>query len=278
MSISLYNFEKAVSSLKNYWGVVGLFGGNPVLHPKFEQLCEILTEYIPFNQRGIWCNNPLKHAALLRKTFNPKISNLNVHLDQKAYNAFKEGWPECEPVGLYEDSRHSPVHGSMKTLVPDKSVRDELINNCDINKYWSAMVCQFRGEARGFFCEVAGAQAMLHQYIPDYPDTGIPIICTECTINKPSCNTCHGKQWWEHPMEYYNQQVEQHCHNCLVPLKGYGELACNKDGIEQTTHDLVQLGIYTPKSTVRAVEVLNSIDQLKPDSLITTDYINNSKK
>ena len=84
-------FEQALLSLKGYFGVVGVFGGNPALHPQFGELCRLMREHVPFEQRGIWCNNPLSlvKAQMMRETYNPAYSNLNVHLDQTAYNLFK---------------------------------------------------------------------------------------------------------------------------------------------------------------------------------------------
>jgi hypothetical protein len=173
-------FEAAVRSLgfgssDPYFGVVGMFGGNPALSPHFPEYCRILHTLVPFNQRGIWCNNPmtLDRAAMMRATFDPSVSNLNVHLDRQAYQMFKQGWPECSPVGLTQDSRHSPVHLAMKDVILDESRRWELISGCDINQHWSGMIGVFRGQLRAWFCEVAGAQAMLHQDEPDYPDTGL---------------------------------------------------------------------------------------------------------
>jgi len=51
-----------------------------------------------------------------------------------------------------------------------------LIGNCDINQYWSAIICVFRGELRGYFCEIAGAQAILHENEPSYPDLGASVV------------------------------------------------------------------------------------------------------
>lgn len=35
-------FDQACASLETYWGVVGMFGGNPTMHPHFDVLCEIM--------------------------------------------------------------------------------------------------------------------------------------------------------------------------------------------------------------------------------------------
>lgn len=258
--ITLEQFDRACECLQNYFGVVGMFGGNPAMHPQFDELCAILRNRIPYERRGLWCNNPLGKGKVMRETFNPSISNLNVHLDRKAYDEFKRDWPECHPVGLQTDSRHSPVHLAMMDVIPDESQRWELISGCDINRHWSAMFGVFRGELRFWFCEIAGAQAMLHQHDPAWPDTGF--------VATPDC--------WRQQMEAYAEQVRWHCHRCGVPLRGYGELACAGDnGIEQTS--LVHLDVYRPKRRGRIVQTVSSTDQLGEKHVgRVTDYIGNA--
>lgn len=263
--ITLENFELAVKSLVGYFGVVGVFGGNPALHPQFPDLCEILRKHIPFEQRGLWCNYPNGHGKVMRETFEPRVSNINVHLDGEAYAEFKKDWPECMPVGLDKDSRHSPPFVAIKDVMPAESKRWMAIADCDINKHWSAMIAQFRGQCRAWFCEIAGAQSILHQYDPEYPDTGVPIP-NELAV-----------PWWSLSMEYFRHQVRQHCHDCGVPLRGYGELACATNGTEQVskTHEAV----YRPKKLYRKVEVVERLEQLGVGRLSRmTDYIGNARR
>lgn len=255
-------FEQACLSLKGYFGVVGMFGGNPAIHPRFEQLCDIMQEHVPFEQRGLWSNNPLGHGKKMRETFNPQYSNLNVHLDQQAYVEFKRDWPECHPVGLHKDSRHAPAGGlAMMDVIDDESERWDLISDCDINKHWSAMICVFRGELRALFCEIAGAMSMLHQYDPDWPDLGVPVV----------------PGWWEKPLADFADQVRYHCHRCGVPLDGYGELAQARQGKEQTT--LTHADLYKPKTPGRLVELVTDRKQVKEKGVESfVDYIGNSTK
>jgi hypothetical protein len=306
-----------------YFGVVGVFGGNPALSPHFAEYCDILRRLVPFEQRGIWSNNPmtLSKAQEMAKTFDPSVSNLNVHLDQDAYRLFKLGWPQCSPVGLTQDSRHSPVHLAMKDVlwkkchcvipdpvgtaltglgmelclsdcpdchghgeVADESRMWELISGCDINQHWSAMVGMFRGGLRAWFCEVAGAQSMLHQHDPDYPDTGCdPTIYHEFRYDVNDRKLAYGPHsdlvqemsdpgeaiidcdmyhipWWQLGMYAFRSQVRKHCFECGVPLRGYGELSQAPAGFEQTsaTHE----GVFRPKRKDRKVEVVTNIVQL----------------
>lgn len=260
--ITLEQFDQACDSLKDYFGIVGVFGGNPCLHPQFPQLCEVLANHIPFPRRGLWANKLFGHGTIAAKTFNPAFSNLNVHLDKSAYDEFRKTWPQSKPFGLSQDSRHSPPYVALGDLLEDSEERWELIADCDINKYWSAMICVFRGELRGYFCEVAGSQAMLHQYELDYPDLGIPV--------DSSC-------WWKLPRQSFSEQIKFHCHQCGVPLRGYGELAQASQGIEQTSkrHE----AIYIPKNSIRSVQTVTSRSQLQEQGVCKmTDYLGNSRR
>jgi hypothetical protein len=252
-------FETACKSLQGYFGIVGVFGGNPCLHPYFAELCEILRSYFPRQKCGLWSNNLRGHGAICRATFNPSVSNLNVHLSQAAYDEMKRDWPECHPVGLETDSRHSPPFVAMQDVIADEAERWRLIGQCDVNQFWSAMVCVVRGQVRGYFCELAGAQSMLHENDPDWPDLGVPAV----------------PGWWNQGIEAFEQQVRWHCHRCGVPLRGYGELAVGgqREQVSQT-----HLAIYKPKQRGREVQLVTQIEDLRraPEAR-ATDYIGKAK-
>jgi hypothetical protein len=288
-------FRLACKSLKGYFGVVGVFGGNPALSPHFADYCKIMREEIPQQQRGLWCNNPITiaNAKLMSDTFNPQHSNLNVHMDHKAYALFKEGWPGSMPFGLDRDSRHSPPWVAMKDLdalpVFDRNHRliaemdntEEnrlsLIADCDINQKWSAGIGVFRGELRAWFCEIAMAQSIRHQDEPDYPDTGVDPTKTVHVRGIHSTNGLEVHRWWQLPMLYFKEQVSKHCHECSVPLRGHGELALSKDGDEQTS--ITHANIFKPKKVGRGVELVITLDQLHAGRIDrVTNYIANSSK
>ena len=245
------NFAVAVDSLYDYFGVVGVFGGNPALHPEFPELCRILRgSATPKGRRGLWCNRPFGHAAVMRETFDPGISNLNVHRDRAAWDEFKAGWPESRPFGLDGDSRHSPVHLSMRDLGIPEPERHARIARCDINQHWSAMIAQIGGELRGYFCEVAGGQAVLR----GDPTTGVEI--------RPG--------WWKAPMTDFVLQVRRHCHDCGFPLKAYGALAVAGTSEVTSAH---WADVYRVKGD-RPVEVVTQVgvDRLRRN----TDYLGNA--
>ena len=285
--ISVENFGIAVKSLKDYFGIVGIFGGNPALHPQFPQLCEILRKYIPKEKCGLWCNHPRGHGVIMRETFNPAVSNLNVHLKKDAYTEFRRTWPEAKPFGLKDDSRHSPPYTAMKDLIADEEERWDLISECDINKHWSAMICEIKGEVYGYFCEIAGAQAILHQFDESWPITGVPIVCRECRGSGrvdddqenivQTCDSCRGVSWWRKTMQDFESQVLLHCHACGVPLKGYGALAQgSEDQTEQVT--TTHAGIYKPKRQDRIVQLVEDIKNVDSHGLRFTEYLQGAKK
>lgn len=259
--ITVAQFEQAVISLKDYFGTVGIFGGNPALHPDFHQLCEILAEHIPFNRRGLWCNHPRGHGKIMARTFNPAISNLNVHLSAAAHDEFKRDWSDSRPFGLSQDSRHSPPFVAIQDLIEDEGDRWKSISQCDINQHWSAMIGVFRGELRAWFCEIAGAQSIMHQHEPDYPDTGIPVATVP--------------DWWKLGADRFAHQVRYHCHACGVPLRGRGELAQAEDGVEQVTRTHVDA--FAPKRKDRPVQLVVCPSQLGSVKKMT-DYLGNAER
>jgi organic radical activating enzyme len=258
--ISVEHFETACASLKDYFGVVGMFGGNPVLHPRFEELCDVLKKYIPFERRGIWCNNPRGKAALLREVFNPEVSNINVHLDLEAAKEFQVDWPESSRFikGIDSDSLHSSPFVSLRDVIDDESKRWKLISNCDVNRYWSAMICVVRNRLVGYFCEIAGAQAMLMGDNEDYPLLGHEVV----------------PGWWNRGIEDFKEQVSFHCHRCGVPLKHGGDYAINGTFEYASTE---YSDIYRPKIGTRKVVFIKSLEDSNYMKLErVTEYIKNS--
>lgn len=253
-------FAKAVDSLAGYFGVVGIFGGNPALHPKFDELCAIVREKVPYEQRGLWCNHPSGKGSIMRETFNPAVSNLNVHEDREAYDEFARDWPECRSVlkGLDSDSRHSPPFVAMQDVIPEESKRWDLIAGCDVNRFWSSMICWIPNRGlRAYFCELAGAQAILHASDPDWPDLGLPVA----------------RGWWKRPMQDFAAQVRLHCHACGIPLRRYGQLA---NGGEYEEVSETHAGIYRPKRREREVQLV-TLERADGRTLArATNYLENS--
>lgn len=265
--MSLDHFEAAVVSLKDYFGVIGIFGGNPCTHKHFDEICAILRKHRDKSLCGLWSNALLGHGAAARETFDPAVCNLNVHLDAKAWDEFHRDWPEARPFGLTVDSRHATPFVSMLDMEDvTQEMREEMISNCDINRFWSAIICTVRGELRGFFCEVAGNQAMIMENIKRddgsyvIPDTGIPII---------GCGGIPNGDWWKLPMSGYADQVSFHCHRCGIPMRGEGELATS--GVE--LYSLTYESVVKPKTRGKLVQLVTKMSELSPKGQPVTTYL-----
>lgn len=246
-------FDQACASLQGYFGVVGMFGGNPCMHPQFGELCKIMRARIPFEQRGIWTNNLKGNGAHARVTFNPAVSNLNVHLSTTAYDEFYETWPESRRnlKGNDLDSMHSSPWVSMIDLGIPEEERWQLIGQCDINQYWSALIGVIHGELRAYFCEVAYSQAVLHADNPDWAGSGAPQPLTGLPV-EPG--------WWKLPMSAFDAQVRLHCHHCGIPMRRQGQLAIAGEREEFSfTHSF----LARPKTRSRPVQIVESIGMVR---------------
>lgn len=276
-------FEAAIRSLGfpdegHYFGIVGVFGGNPASSRYFEDYCRILRDLVPFPQRGLWCNNLLGKGKVARETFDPRHSNINVHLEQDAYDEFRRDWPEALDArrehtteGLTVDAVHGSPWVGMRDQeslsFPDGSVREntpenrlELIGDCDINKHWSAMICLVRGELRGFFCEIAGHMAAMHGDNPNWAGTGQPM---------PDVGLPVEPGWWRRPLVDFADQVRQCCHNCGVPMRRPGQKAIGGEREEfSETHRF----IARPKRKGREVAFISS-ESLGARSRPATEYL-----
>ena len=118
--------------------VVGMIGGEPLLHPQFAELAEIMADEIPDHEhRGLWTGlrwESTKYADLIRRTFG--VINNNRHDS------------EC---------RHSPILVAVADVIEDPFERQRLIDDCWLQRTWSATITP-----RGFFfCEVAGSLDLL---------------------------------------------------------------------------------------------------------------------
>ncbi len=172
-------FKKAVKSLEYFPGVVGIMGGEPTLHPQFEELMDIYMDIIPqINRRALWTNG-FKYDK-----FKSKIEEVFAK-EMVIYNDHNPSVPDY----------HQPLLVASKDVVPDYEERKKLIDNCWVQRRWSASITP-KG---AFFCEVAAAQDHLFNGPGGWELTD---------------------DWWDKRPEEFQDQVEQYCHNCsaCIPM------------------------------------------------------------
>ena len=66
--------EKAFKSLYDFPNRVGIMGGEPTLHPEFEEICKLMQKHVPFEKRGLWTDGAKweEHKDIIYETFPAK--------------------------------------------------------------------------------------------------------------------------------------------------------------------------------------------------------------
>lgn len=138
------DFRRAVDSLADFPNMVGIQGGEPLLHRHFESFCEYALSKIPRERLGLWTTLPVgyeKYREIIVKTFG------NIFINNHTRN----------------DIYHHPFLIASGDLVKDEQDRYLQINNCFFQHAWSASV----NPKGAFFCEMAASFSMLYPWLPN---------------------------------------------------------------------------------------------------------------
>lgn len=135
--MQLGEIENALKSLEGWPGVVGCMGGEPTIHPDFEEICRLYQRYFPRDKCGLWTSGgPAfeKHRDLIARTFRVLL-----------YNDHSE-------VG-----KHQPWMIAIDEVIDDMVLKEKLIDECWIQKLWSPAI----NPNGAFFCEIAAVFDLL---------------------------------------------------------------------------------------------------------------------
>ncbi len=134
-------FKKAVDSLIDYPKMIGIMGGEPLLHPQFPEMAAYLKSKVPDKLRcGLWSTLPKgkeKYGQIIADVFGNVL--LNDHTLGNLY--------------------HSPVLVAAKDVSADDFQMWYLIDKCWIQNSWSASI----NPKGAFFCEVAAASDVVFE-------------------------------------------------------------------------------------------------------------------
>ena len=182
--MNLDEFKRAVDSLADFKGAqgVGMMGGEPVLHPQFEEFCDYMASKMPPERCGIW-------------TCLPDLGSQekNLHAGDVIARSFGTIFPNDHSR---PDVIHAPFLVAIDEVVADERDRDYMIDHCWAQASWSASV----NPHGAFFCEIAASLSMLF----GMRESAWPVE----------------KSWWRRNPIDYRKQIKEFCHLCggAVPL------------------------------------------------------------
>ena len=143
--MSYEQFTQAVDSMVGYPKMVGMMGGEPLLHPDFEKMCKYLSQKIPPRQCGLWTCLPSgkeHYREVICETFDNIFVNDHTR----------------------DDIMHHPFLVSAREIIGlDEAVKWVLIDQCRFQCSWSASI----NPHGAFFCEMAASLSMLLSSKPD---------------------------------------------------------------------------------------------------------------
>jgi hypothetical protein len=213
-------YTKTIDSLVGWveempQGIVGAMGGEPLLHPNFEKMCDYALSKIPRERLGLWSTFPggEKYATRYREVICRTFGNilLNDHSREDILHApvlmgseefFQKDCPDCGGTGWDHPGEGNDIAASeCPKCGGTGKVTDERellfhTEHCWVQESWSAAV----NPKGAFFCEVAAALSDLF----DGP-AGWKV--------EPG--------WWKRtPMEFAEQR-KYACHKCgaAMPIK-----------------------------------------------------------
>lgn len=133
--MELPTLRRALESLRNWPNRIGIIGGEPTLHPQFEEACQLLREYFPPEKLGLWTSGGRrfdKLSQIIADTFG--FISYNEHNEHQQ-----------------KTCKHQPLTVTIGEVIEDPDLRRSLIDNCWVQKKW----CPSISPKGAFFCEVA---------------------------------------------------------------------------------------------------------------------------
>lgn len=207
--------EPCVSMHTGRRKVVGLIGGEPLLHPKFPTFVDMMCEALPNRaHRGLWTSKDWMNGSHPKwGAYRPQVERLlgpNPTHDASGPSSKHDcGYINWNMHLPEQKVQHQPVLTASKDLVPDPVRRWQLISQCWVQEQWSSSITP-----KGFFfCEVAAALDM----ILDGPG-GLPLTPDVWKWDLSFEN----RDGHLSPVGPYAEQIKRSCESCgaCVPLPG----------------------------------------------------------
>jgi hypothetical protein len=179
--MTMEQFITALDSLKHWPTMIGIIGGEPLLHPQFVEFCEEIKMRFPKQKMGLWTSGP--------KSYQPNIKLITETFGFIAYNEHSQK--------QLNTCKHQPLTVAMNEVILDEDLRKQLIDDCWVQRTWCATINHFGA----YFCEVAAAyDVLMNEGINAWPVT---------------------PDWWRKTPDQFQNEVGKFCHTCgmAIPME-----------------------------------------------------------
>ena len=191
-------FKKAVDSLKDFKGIVGIMGGEPTLHPEFDKFISYLHSQRP-EYRHFFMNkypvNSFKYYFRKLIYRNGKRCGLWSSLGDGYYKHF-ELIQDVFPFQVLNDHASKNNHQAILISRKELGINDDTFfkkrDKCWLQNLWSASITP-KG---AFYCEIAASMDMLFDGPGGWDITS---------------------DWWKRKPEDFKEQIHW-CENCAMAL------------------------------------------------------------
>lgn len=237
-------FEQAVLASKDWIirerGTLAAFGGNPCASACFDEICAIIREHLPEENRGLWTNNFLGKGKVISETFTKKgVYNFNCHQDQKAADEILEVFPWATVHGRDRASLHASIFIASQDFLNEEGIW-KAVSKCTYDIEWSAIVIQEApdwGSLGGYSCEIAATHARTNRKA-----LGVPV--------EPG--------WLDLKEKDFEHQYDFACRRCggCLNLDGVQDIGGNwRDQFSETNLNVLAM----TKSRTRPTEVVKTL-------------------
>lgn len=250
--MSLEIFEKTVLALRGFLyesppdgedkpprrKVLGLIGGEPLLHPQFPEIVDIMLKHVPeVYFRGLWTSKDWPTGSHPKwGAYKPQVERLigkNPGGDVRGPSTrHKTGFLNWNMHTKEAPSRHTPLLRASKDIVKDEKLRMELIEACQIPRKWAGAATHL-----GYsFCEVAANISRVFKLGVELPvEPGVWGHDLEWVTDERGIRQPTGR---------YAEQIKECCSRCsgCVPLPSRLDHEETDDVSESNYQELVQLG------------------------------------
>lgn len=192
---------------------LGIFGGEPLMSPYFPQYVDILCNLVPEPEhRGLWTS--LDWPNYTHTQYGPAAPHVQKLLGTQ--DGKHRGYLNWNMHDETNTCLHHPTLVSISDVVEDEKHRWQLINDCWLNREWSAAYAlDAQGEPKFYFCEIAASFDRVAGQAPSWRSIGLPLtsrIWAHDLVMKPDADGIL------QPQGPYAEQIKACCSRCGHPL------------------------------------------------------------